>query len=245
MLGTSQGSTLPTASRASTSYPVADSITHARITSYADEGAPNTQLYNTCTRMWSPRRRVRVDPDRKHKYDASISMPLQQPEIPWAIYLASSDHRFRLLALDFDTSRFGAEQARTDSDRLAAHLDDLGVHYLRAHSGPTGGQHIWLRLGEDGAAPAAVGELNRVLVQHYPTFDKSPWETPIRGCAASRCTTPQRWTVRPPPGRCRVAAGSRARQPRDDAGSRQLAPRAASPCGARYTARRTSTAADR
>lgn len=131
--------------------------------------------------MWSPRRRVRVDPDRKHSYDASVSMPLQRPEFPWAIYLASSDHRFRLLAFDFDTSRFGAEQARTDSDRLAAHLDDLGVHFLRAHSGPTGGQHIWLRLGEDGADPAAVGELNRVLVQHYPTFDKSPLRNPDKG----------------------------------------------------------------
>lgn len=155
--------------------------THARVTPPSG-GPDSTQLlYNTCTRMWSPRRRVRVDPDRKHEYDASISMPLQQPEIPWAIYLASSDHRFRLLVLDFDTSRYGADQARADSDRLAAHLDDLGVHYLRAYSGPWGGQHIWLRLGENGADPAAVGELNRVLAQHYPTFDTSPLSKPRMG----------------------------------------------------------------
>ncbi|WP_370185729.1 helix-turn-helix domain-containing protein [Rhodococcus wratislaviensis] len=108
-------------------------------------------------------------------------MPLQQPEFPWAIYLASSDHRFRLLAFDFDTSRFGADQARSDADRLAAHLDDLGVYYLRAHSGPAGGQHIWLRLGADGADPTAVRELARVLGQHYPTFDRSPLGNPDKG----------------------------------------------------------------
>ncbi len=155
--------------------------THARVTPPSGDPDSTQLLYNTCTRMWSPRRRVRVDPDRKHNYDASISMPPQQPEIPWAIYLASSDHRFRLLVLDFDTSRFGADQARADSDRLAAHLDDLGVHYLRAHSGPWGGQHIWLRLGENGADPAAVGELNRVLDQHYATFDTSPLSKPRMG----------------------------------------------------------------
>ncbi|UNN05273.1 FUSC family protein (plasmid) [Rhodococcus opacus] len=163
------------------SRPDAGLITHARVTPPSGDPDSTQLLYNTCTRVWSPRRRVRVDPDRKHKYDASISMPLQQPEFPWAVYLASSDHRFRLLVFDFDTSRFGADQARADSDRLAAHLDDLGVQFLRAHSGPTGGQHIWIRLGEDGADPAAVGELNRVLVQHYPTFDKSPLRNPDKG----------------------------------------------------------------
>ncbi|MDH6291862.1 hypothetical protein M2275_006801 [Rhodococcus opacus] len=124
---------------------------------------------------------MRVDPSRKHNYDTSMVAPKQAPDYPWAIYLASSDHRFRLLVFDFDTANFGADQARTDSDRLAAHLDELGVHYLRAHSGSTGGQHIWVRLGEDGADAAAVGELNRVLDQHYATFDNSPLSKPRRG----------------------------------------------------------------
>ena len=162
-------------------HPDAGLETHARVTPQSGDPDNTQLLYDTCTRMWSPRRRVRVDPNREHSYDATVSIPLQRPEFPWAVYLASSDHRFRLLVFDFDTSRFGADQARTDSDRLAAHLDDLGVHFLRAHSGPTGGQHIWIRLGEDGADQADVGELNRVLVQHYPTFDKSPLSKPRMG----------------------------------------------------------------
>ena len=162
-------------------HPDAGLITHARVIPTSGDAAGAQQLYDTCTRMWSPRRRVRVDADQKHKYDATLSIPVQQPEFPWAIYLTSLDQRFRLLAFDFDSSRLGPEQARTDSDRLAAYLDDLGVHYLRAHSGPAGGQHIWIRLGEDGADPANVRELSRVLAQHYPTFDKSPLRNPDKG----------------------------------------------------------------
>ena len=181
MLGTSQGSTLPTASRASTSYPVADSITPARITSYADEGAPNTQLYNTCTRLWSPRRRVRVDPDKTHSYSATLSIPAQQPEFPWAVYLTDSDQRFRLLGFDFDSGRHGRRIALEDSDRLASQLTELGVAHLRAHSGPTGGQHVWLRLAETGADPDTVRQLAHALSQHYPSLDTSALTNPATG----------------------------------------------------------------
>ncbi|QHE73015.1 hypothetical protein GFS60_06666 (plasmid) [Rhodococcus sp. WAY2] len=152
---------------------------HARVSTNEHTHA---DLYQTFAHQWSPRRTVRVDPSRTHEYRASMVVPQQAPDYPWAIYLASSvDHRFRLLAFDFDSARLGADQARSDSDRFAAHLDSLGVHYLRAHSGPAGGQHIWLRLSADGADSADVRELARVLKQHYATFDRSPLENPGSG----------------------------------------------------------------
>lgn len=161
-----------------TACPDEGSVIHARVST--DEHT-HADLYQTFAHEWSPRRTVRVDPSGEHDYSASMVAPKQAPDYPWAVYLASADYRFRLLAFDFDSSCLGPDQARTDSDRLAAHLDNLGVHYLRAHSGPWGGQHIWLRLGENGADLAAVGELNRVLDQHYATFDASPLSKPRRG----------------------------------------------------------------
>lgn len=124
---------------------------------------------------------MRVDPSRTHDYGATMVVPQQAPDYPWAVYLAGRDLRFRLLAFDFDSSRLGPDRALADSDRLAAHLDNLGVDFLRAHSGPAGGQHIWIRLGEDGADPAAVRELARVLGQHYATFDTSALRNPAMG----------------------------------------------------------------
>ncbi|MGW4336644.1 helix-turn-helix domain-containing protein [Rhodococcus koreensis] len=159
-------------------HPDELSISHARVST---NERTHSDLYQAFAHLWSPRRTVRVDPSREHDYSASMVAPKQAPDYPWAVYLASLDHRFRLLAFDFDSSRLGPDQARTDSDRLAAHLDNLGVPYLRAHSGPGGGQHIWLRLGENGADPAAVGELNHVLEQHYATFDTSPLSKPHMG----------------------------------------------------------------
>ncbi len=90
-------------------------------------------------------------------------MPTSAPDVPWAVYLAGTDHRYRLLAFDFDSGRHGADAARLDADRIAAHLADLGVEHLRTHSGPTGGQHVWVRLDAPGAAPAEVRQLAHAL----------------------------------------------------------------------------------
>lgn len=108
-------------------------------------------------------------------------MPEAAPDSPWAIHLTGADHRFRLLALDFDSGPHGADVARTDADRMGAHLDELGVAYLRTHSGPTGGQHVWIRLAEPGAAADDVRELARVLRQAYPSLDASALSNPSTG----------------------------------------------------------------
>jgi hypothetical protein len=108
-------------------------------------------------------------------------MPATAPSVPWAIYLAGTDHRYRLLAFDFDSGRHGADVARVDADRLSAHLSDLGVPCLRTQSGPTGGQHVWVRLAAPGAAAEDVRELARVLRQSYPSLDTSPLSNPATG----------------------------------------------------------------
>ncbi|MBM4548001.1 hypothetical protein GS457_25920 [Rhodococcus hoagii] len=124
---------------------------------------------------------MRIDPGRTHDYATTSTMPTSAPDVPWAVYLAGTDHRYRLLAFDFDSGRHGADAARLDADRIAAHLADLGVEHLRTHSGPTGGQHVWVRLDAPGAAPAEVRQLAHALRQHYPTLDTSPLSNAATG----------------------------------------------------------------
>lgn len=162
-------------------HPDAGSIVAARVTQSAGGAAANAQLYDTCTRLWSPRRRIRVDPDRTHSYSTTVSIPAELPEYPWAIYLTGSDQRFRLLGFDFDSGRHGHKIALEDSDRFAAQLTELGVAHLRTHSGPSGGQHVWIRLAETGAHADLVHRLACALGQHYPTLDTSALTNPATG----------------------------------------------------------------
>ncbi|WP_343467123.1 hypothetical protein AAI421_28195 (plasmid) [Rhodococcus aetherivorans] len=124
---------------------------------------------------------MRIDPDRTHTYATTMAMPAQAPGFPWAIYLAGADHRYRLLAFDLDSGRHGPEVARADADRLVAHLAELGVPHLRTRSGPTGGQHLWLRIAAPGAAPDEVRRLAHALRQHYPSLDIAPLTNPATG----------------------------------------------------------------
>ncbi|NKR28859.1 hypothetical protein GS966_27825 [Rhodococcus hoagii] len=108
-------------------------------------------------------------------------MPAAAPTVPWAIYLTTTDGRYRLLAFDLDSGRHGIEVARADADRLSAHLSELGVPHLRTHSGPAGGQHIWVRLAAPGAAAEDVRQLAHALRQHYPSLDTAPLSNPVTG----------------------------------------------------------------
>lgn len=163
-----------------TSRPVADSITTStRVCS--DYVEPSIQkLYGRIIREWSPRRTLRVDQARSHDYNESSSASGLSPDYPWALHLTDSDLRYRLLAFDFDTSKYGPEVARADADELSDQLNDLDVLHLRTRSGPTGGQHIWIRL-RDGAEAAAVKELAAALKEHYPTLDIAPLCNPATG----------------------------------------------------------------
>ncbi|CDZ87495.1 hypothetical protein RR21198_3556 [Rhodococcus rhodochrous ATCC 21198] len=153
----------------------------ARVAVLAGDTTANRHLFDVCTRRWSPRARVRIDPDRAHTYATTMAVPSRPPGFPWAIYLAGADHRYRLVAFDLDSGRHGPETARTDADRLAAHLAELGVAHLRTRSGPGGGQHIWVRLAAPGAAPDEVRRLAHALRQHYPSLDTAPLTNPATG----------------------------------------------------------------
>ncbi|NKV12666.1 hypothetical protein GS909_20550 [Rhodococcus hoagii] len=110
-----------------------------------------------------------------------MSMPDEAPDYPWAIHLTGPDGRYRLLAFDFDSGRHGADVARADTDRMCVHLSELGVPHLRTHSGPAGGQHIWVRLSEPGASAADVRRLAHALRAHYPSLDSAPLSNPVTG----------------------------------------------------------------
>ncbi|MDH6681057.1 hypothetical protein M2284_005300 [Rhodococcus sp. LBL1] len=138
-------------------------------------------LFDHCTRAWSPRQRIRIDPSRTHDYASTASMPATAPAAPWAIYLAGTDRRYRLLAFDFDSGRHGADVANADATRICAHLSELGVPHLRAHSGPTGGQHVWVRLAAPGADADDVRQLGHALRQHYPSLDTAPLSNAVTG----------------------------------------------------------------
>jgi DNA-binding MarR family transcriptional regulator len=153
--------------------------------------APNTpqtsdlrllqRLFDVCTRTWSPRPRIRLDAQQTHDYLATSAMPKTAPSVPWAIHLTDRNRRYRLLAFDFDSSRHGADIAARDADRLGSVLDGLGVAHLHAVSGPTRGQHIWVRLTEPGTSADNVRRLAHVLRQHYPSLDPSPLTNPATG----------------------------------------------------------------
>lgn len=140
-----------------------------------------SHLFDMCTRGWSPRPRVRLDAQCTHNYVATASMPTTAPKVPWAIHLTAADHRFRLLAFDFDSGRHGADVAASDAHRLRTVLDELGVAHLHTASGPTGGQHVWIRLSDPGASADNVRTLAHALRQHYPSLDTSPLANPATG----------------------------------------------------------------
>ncbi|MEE2061766.1 hypothetical protein [Rhodococcus artemisiae] len=108
-------------------------------------------------------------------------MPTTAPKVPWAIHLTAADHRFRLLAFDFDSGPHGADVAAGDAHRLCTVLDELGVAHLHTASGPAGGQHVWIRLADPGASADNVRTLAHALRQHYPSLDTSPLTNPATG----------------------------------------------------------------
>lgn len=132
----------------------------------------------------SPRDRVRVA--IVDAYGETLNeyrdrrMATTVPARPWAVYLAGSDHRFRLLAFDLDAKGDPARAAR-DADVLAGLLTDTGIENVVCASGPTGGRHVWAALSESVDA-ATVDTLAR-LVQHLcPSLDLSPLTNPATGC---------------------------------------------------------------
>lgn len=119
------------------------------------------------------------------------------PQRPWAVYLAGTDHRYRLLAFDLDAKTpDAAPAAERDSLTIAAILADAGLAAVICESGPTGGRHVWTALSESVDAET-IATLARLMRHLCPTLDLAPLTNPATGC------------VRPPGAPHRAGGASR------------------------------------
>ncbi|MFC3690451.1 hypothetical protein [Aquipuribacter hungaricus] len=102
------------------------------------------------------------------------------PGLPWAVYLADADQRFRLLVFDLD-AKLDPSPAHRDADVVSGLLDDVGVGHVVCRSGPSGGRHVWvaLRASVDAATVATLARLVRHLC---PSLDIAPLSNPVTGC---------------------------------------------------------------
>ena len=139
------------------------------------------------TRAISPRWSVRLSAvdaygQALNAYTGHARVDGPEVDRPWAVYLAGSDRRFRLLAFDLDAKGAGtAAAAERDADVLAALLTDVGLSAVVCQSGPGGGRHVWTSLVE-GVDAETVATLARLARHVCPTLDLSPLSNPVTGC---------------------------------------------------------------
>lgn len=115
-------------------------------------------------------------------YTGSRRVTGEEPDRPWAVYLAGGDGRFRLLCFDLDAKTAGAAAAAArDAALLTELLDDVGLSAVVCQSGPGGGRHVWTALAESVDAET-VATLARLARHVCPTLDLSPLSNPATGC---------------------------------------------------------------
>lgn len=153
----------------------------------APGGTVSTGVAWGLTRVVSPRSVVRVAGVDAHgevlnAYSSQRRLSGDEPAQPWAVYLADTDHRFRLLAFDLDAKGAGsAAAAARDAETIDALLTSVGLEAVVCQSGPAGGRHVWTALAEsvDAATVATLARLTRHLC---PTLDIAPLSNPAAGC---------------------------------------------------------------
>ena len=148
--------------------------------------ADDTALSWSLTRQISPRPSVRVAAVDAYgavvnAYTERHRINREEPDHPWAVYLAGPDERFRLIAFDLDAKAGHAEAAARDADVLAGMLRDVGLEHVVCSSGPGGGRHVWVALLEAVDA-GAVATLARLARHVCPTLDLAPLSNPVTGC---------------------------------------------------------------
>ncbi len=139
------------------------------------------------TRALSPRSSVRVavaDASGAvlNQYGTHRRTSADVPSHPWAVYLAGSDHRYRLLAFDLDAKTpETASAAARDAETLAGLLEDAGLSPIVCASGPSGGRHVWAAVA-DSVDADTVATLARLARHLCPTLDLAPLTNPATGC---------------------------------------------------------------
>lgn len=135
----------------------------------------------------SPRTTVRVAAIDAYgqvinEYTGRRRVDAPEPDRPWAVYLADTDQKFRLLCFDLDAKTDDAAAAAArDAAVLAGLLSEVGLQPVVCASGPSGGRHVWTALAE-GADAQTVAVLARLAQHLCPTLDRSPLSNPITGC---------------------------------------------------------------
>lgn len=135
------------------------------------------------TAQLSPRPFVRVaardaSGDILNQYDRTWPTAEAAPTTTWAMLLADDDLRFRYLCFDFDSA---AGNAPRDASRMSYWLDELNIPHLVCISGPTGGRHVWVRLGSPAEA-SAVHDLAYYVRSILASLDVHPLTNPASGC---------------------------------------------------------------
>ena len=137
------------------------------------------------TRRISPRRVVRAaarDTDGQVINSYPLIHPITglRPLTPWAVHLADPAGNFHLLCADLD-AKTSPQAAGEDATRLSQLLAEVGLPHVVCASGPSGGRHVWLALGESVDA-VLVSALAHLLKAWLPTLDLSPLLNPATGC---------------------------------------------------------------
>ena len=151
--------------------------------SRAHEGVPATPSGWELARALSPRPRIRVadrlaDGEVLNAYSRDVSVFAEQPQSPWAMYLATEAGDYRFVCFDLDAGRGNAPY---DAGKLALWLNELGIDHVVTESGPNGGRHVWIAL-ETAAAAETVRELAQLAAQLLPSLDTTPLTNPRTGC---------------------------------------------------------------
>ncbi|PPG28564.1 hypothetical protein C5E10_13270 [Pseudoclavibacter sp. RFBG4] len=111
-------------------------------------------------------------------YSRDVSVFAEQPQSPWAMYLATDAGAYRFLCFDLDASRGNTVY---DAGKLTLWLNELGIDHVLTKSGPSEGRHVWLAL-EDEASAETVRELAQLAAQLFPSLDPTPLMNPRTGC---------------------------------------------------------------
>lgn len=151
--------------------------------SRAHEGVPTTPSGWELARALSPRPRIRIadrlaDGELLNAYSRDVSVFAEQPQSPWAMYLATDAGAYRFLCFDLDASRGNTVY---DAGKLTLWLNELGIDHVLTKSGPSGGRHVWLALEEEASAET-VRELAQLTAQLLPSLDPTPLTNPRTGC---------------------------------------------------------------
>lgn len=104
-----------------------------------------------------------------NNYATKVSWPAEPPAAPYIVPLTDGNC-FHAIALDFDTE-FG--DAQPDALKAQRALSLAGARVAAAHSGPSGGMHLLLRLTEPMTG-AQVEAFAKALKAHFPSLDPGP-----------------------------------------------------------------------